>query len=178
MAKVKTITCAFDSESGVLTFNILGAESFTVETRKLSDEMSEALKIHGLVQKISDGAAIAAAKLPKDAKKAANMKRDRMIAIRDNIMNGNWRKPSEGGATVSGLIFRAYAEYAANMAEAKGKTAPTDEKLREVYEKKTRAEKLALRKVPEIAEIMERLRSESGEAASVDTDALLGELGL
>lgn len=179
MAKSKLITHAYDRETGILTFNVEGVEGFTIDTRATSDNIREAAMVHGFVQKISDAAAMPKSELPKDAKKAATVKRDAMLVVRDRLVAGDWKRPAgEGGGAVSGLIFRAYAEFATATAIAKKKPVPSDEKLREVYGAMDRAKKLSLRNVPEIAEIIERIKSERGDVTAVDTDALLGDLGI
>jgi hypothetical protein len=52
----------------------------------------------------------------------------------------------------------------------------TADELRAFLADKTDAEKTALRKNPRVAAIIEEIRAETGKAANIDTDGLLGEL--
>jgi len=71
----------------------------------------------------------------------------------------------------------AYREVMQSLA-AKQKKTVTDEKLRELYDAKSRADQLALRTNPDIAKVIERIKSErQTNSTVVDTDALLAELG-
>jgi hypothetical protein len=139
--------------------------------------------LHGLVQKISDAAAMPKSELTGNAKKDAAAKLAAMKAVVARISgpDGTWSARSgDGSSPVQGLIFRAYEEYVTARFEAAKKPVPSDETIRAQYEKMERKEKLALRNVPEIAAIIERIKSErpARDVAAVDTDALLGDLGL
>lgn len=180
MAK-KSIINVTRTDDGNITFAVDGAGEFSINPATLSDAIREAALIHGIVQKISDGAAIPKADLPDDATEAAKAKFTAMSAIRDRLVDGEWRKArGDGSAPVAGIIFRAFSEWATGMAAKAKKPAPSPEKLRATYDAKSRAEQLALRNVPEIAAIIERMKAERGEGAAkgVDASALLGELGL
>lgn len=182
MARKNALVTIAADDNGTLTFTVgNGAGSFTIEPAALSEDVRRRALIHGVVQKISDAAAIAKAELPTDPAEAAKVKFEAMQSVATRLVDGEWSKRNgEGAGPVAGLIYRAFAEWAANAAKAKKVDAPTDEQLRAVYDKKTRAEQLALRNVPAIAKIIERIKSERGasETAAVDTGALLGELGL
>lgn len=180
MAKKNSIITVDVMESGVLRFVVDGAGDFTVETFNLSEEIRRRAMDHGLVQKISDAAAIAKADLPADATEAAKVKFEAMKAVADRLAEGDWSKRSgDGSSPVAGVIFRAFVEFVTNAAKAKKRPAPSEAEIRAVYDGKDRAGQLALRNVPEIATIIERLKSERGAgAAKVDASALLGELGI
>lgn len=167
-------------DNNVLTFSVGNAGTFTVDVPSLADDIRNRAMLHGIVQKVSDAAAIAKAELTGDADKDAATKLAAMSAVAERLANGDWSKRSgDGSGPVQGIIYRAFEEYVLATAKAK-KAKVTPEQIRAVYDKKSRAEQLALRNIPEVAKIMERIRSERGAAASksVDTDALLGELGI
>lgn len=171
------ISSVYDDSTLVVTVN--GAGEITVNLAALSDDIRHRAMVHGLTQKISDAAAISKALLPTDETEAAQTKFAAMEAVANRIIEGDWKKAAgEGAGPVAGLIFRAFAEYVADVAKAKKATAPTAEKIRAVYDAKTRADQLALRNVPAIATIIDRMKSERGPVVAVDTDSLLGELGL
>lgn len=174
------ISVAHNPETNVLTFTVgEGAGSFDVPISALSDEIRNRATIHGLVQKVSDAAAMPKSELPKDKAKAAKVKFDAMSNVANRLANGEWSaRRGDGSGAVAGVIFRAFAEYVANMAKSRKKPIPDEEVIRAVYDAKSRSEQLALRNVPEIATIIERIKSERGPTVTVDTDALLGDLGI
>lgn len=180
MAKVSIISNEY--ADNILTFNVVGvAEPITIDVSALSEEIRNRAMLHGLIQKVSDAAAMPKAELTGTEIENATRKRNAMAAVAETIIAGDWSKRREGGAgPVAGIIYRAFAEFAADKAKAAKKPVPTDTQLRALYDKQDRKAQLALRNVPEIAAIIERMKSERPAAAiaAVDTSALLGELGL
>jgi hypothetical protein len=176
----KNALIAVSNDNGVLSFTVGNAGSFTIDTNALGEDIQLRARLHGIVQKVSDAAAIAKSELTGDADADALTKFNAMQSVADRLMNGEWSKRTgDGSGPVSGVIFRAFAEWVGDMSAKKKVAAPTPEKMREVYDAKTRAEQLALRNVPAIAKIIERIKSERGSnATEVDTGELLGELGL
>lgn len=168
------------AETGALLFTVGSAGSFTVDPATLADEINSRARDHGLIQKVSDAAAIAKSELTGDADKDAATKLEAMKSVAERLANGEWSKRSgDGSGPVAGIIYRAFEEWALAMAAKGKKTAPTAEKLRSVYDAKSRAEQLALRNVLAIAKIIERMKSERGtKGEMVDTAGLLGELGI
>ena len=67
-----------------------------------------------------------------------------------------------------GLLYRALCRL------YEGKKSESD--IREFLAAKTDREKAALRANSRVAEMIETIRAETGKAANVDTDAMLGEL--
>ena len=177
MAKAKLITTAIDGN--VVSFAIEGAGTINIDLAALSDEIRNRAMVHGIVQKVSDAAAIPKADLPNDPGEAARVKLDAMRAVADRLTDGEWSKRNgEGAGPVAGIIYRAFEEWALARAEA-AKKALSANQVRLAYDAKDRAGQLALRNVPEIATIIERMKSERGGTSPlVDTAALLGELGI
>ena len=181
MAKASLITSAFDAANNVLTLSVAGVGSIDVAIRDLSDDIVSRALVHGLTQKISDAAAMPKADLPDDPTEAAKTKFEAMKAVADRISgpDGEWTKRNgDGSGPVAGIIYRAFEQWAMERAK-KAKKSITPEEIRAVYDAKDRAGQLALKTVPEIAAIMERIKAERGPAKSaVDADALMGELGI
>lgn len=168
------------AENGTLTFTVGEAGSFDVNPAILADEIRERAMLHGIVQKISDAAAISKADLSGNPETDAKTKLEAMSAVAARLAEGEWSKRSgDGSGPVQGVIYRAFEEFALAKAK-KAKKELTPEQVRAVYDAKSRADQLALRTVPEIAAIIERLKSERGAKAAkaIDTDALLNDLGL
>lgn len=176
----KNSVIAVSSEGTVLTFTVGGSHSFTIDTAALSDEIRSSALNHGIVQKISDAAAMPKADLTGDAKKDAKTKFEAMRSVAERLQSGDWSKRSgDGSGPVAGIIFRAFEQWVNDMAAKSKKPAPDHDAIRARYDAMDRAGQLALRNVPAIATIIEKLKSERGStAAPVDTSALLGELGL
>lgn len=181
MARKNSLINVNVEESGSLVFTVGEAGSFTVNPAELSDDIRNRAVLHGLVQKISDAAAISKDDLTGDAAKDAATKLEAMQSVAARLAEGEWSKRSgDGSGPVQGVIYRAFEEWVIATAKAKKADAPSVETIRKVYDGKTRAEQLALRNVPAIAKIVERLKSERGAKAAkgVDTDGLLADLGL
>lgn len=173
------ITVVHNPDTNVLTFTVGEAGTIEIPVSDVPEEVRNRALLHGLVQKVSDAAAMPKSELTGNAKKDAKAKFDKMSAVATRILGGDWsRKAGDGTGQVSGIIFRAFSEYVEDMAKAKKKPIPDADKIRAVYDSKSRAGQLALRNVPEISAIMERLRSERGPSVSINTDELLGDLGL
>ncbi len=176
----KNALIAVAIENGVLTFTVGTAGTVEVAVDSLPDDIKDRAMLHGLTQKVSDAAAMPKADLTGDPVKDAETKLAAMRAVAERIASGEWSKRSgDGSGPVQGVIYRAFAEFVGNRAKKAKKDVPTEEAIRAVYDAKSRSDQLALRNVPEIAAIIERMKSERGTTgAEVDTTALLGELGL
>lgn len=154
---------------GLLKITCVSGEQLELATTTLPPELQIAAMLHGLKQKLVDAAAISR---NPDTGRAASPD-DKWAAVmevysRITAAGGTWNKTREGGAGGSGgLLFRALVRLY---------PAKTADQLREYLDGKSDAEKTALRKNPKVATVIEEIRAETGKAANVDTDELLGEL--
>lgn len=116
---------------------------------------------HGAEQKLGD--AIAGEDNIDDAILAVESVIGRLNA-------GEWTVARQGGSfSGTSILIRA-------LVEASGKTV---DEVKGFLENKSQAEKLALRRTEKLKPIIERLEAEKAtKGTPVDTDALLGELGL
>lgn len=169
----KNAIVSVEVANGNPVFTVADEGTFTVNLSGLSDEIRNRALLHGIVQKVSDAAALGKDATPGDKFAAMN-------SVADRLANGDWSKSrGDGSGPVQGIIYRAFREYVETMATKRKKPVPSDEEIRAVYDAKDRAEQLALRKVPEIADIIERIKAEKGSTGqTVDVDNLLGDLGL
>jgi hypothetical protein len=137
-----------------------------IQIGDLTSAIQEQALLHGLKQKMVDAAAIS--RNPDTGRSATiDDKFNAMKEVHDRLHSGSWNKVRDGGSgTKGGLLFRALCMmYPDKTAEA----------IRAFLDKKTAAEKTALRNTKKIADIILTLKDdEAGE--DVDTDAMLNEL--
>jgi len=122
--------------------------------------------MHGFKQKLVDAAAMSC---NPDTGRPATID-DKYNAVREvyeRLSHNEWNKTREGGATSGGLLFRALCELYSTK---------TPEQIREFMDKKSPAEQAALRSVPKISAIIDRIKAESAKSSGIDTDALLDGL--
>lgn len=91
----------------VITFHVRDAGSFEIDTANLSPGIMVQAALHGIIQKVSDGAAIG--RDPETGKPASPAdKQARMQAIANGLEKGEWRRKATGErATVGGVLFEA-----------------------------------------------------------------------
>lgn len=126
------------------------------------EDVVQRLAAHGAEQKLGDS--IAGEQDVNDAVLAFD-------DVLNRLNNGEWTKERQGGSfTGTSVLIRA-------LVEASGKTI---EEIKAFLENKSQAEKIALRRSEKLKPIIERLEAEKAKTSKnqVDTDALLGELGL
>ena len=96
----------------VITFNVLGVGALTLNTSRVHPEVMERAAIHGLIQRISDKAALG---FDKDLGRyaTAQEKYDAMSGLVAHYMSGSaeWSMRESGGEPKeSGLTYRALAQ--------------------------------------------------------------------
>lgn len=149
-----------------LTF--ANGQTMSMDSSQLASHVYQYAAMHGLKQKLVDAAAIS--RNPETGRAASiEDKYEAVRAVFDRLLAGQWNAPREGGGGAGGLLFRALCRMYAGKKD--------EDAIREFLESKTDAEKTALRKNPKVAAIIEEIRAETGKAANIDTDELLGELG-
>jgi hypothetical protein len=156
--------------SGLVSFVVDGLEPINLTVGDLPDAVTSRALFHGIIQKVSDAAALGKDATPAD-KHAA------MQSVVDRLVSGDWNKRSGDGSdsAPAGIIFRAFYQFAMDRAAKAKKPVPAEEAVRALYDSKTRSEQLAIRNIPEVKAIMETMRT--AKASSVDVDSLLAELG-
>jgi len=154
-------------DNGVLTVAIAGAGTINLTIAELSDDVRNRAMVHGLLQKVSDAAAIPKADLPIDPTDAAKVKFEAMNAVASRLIDGEWSKRAgDGSGPVAGIIYRAFEEWVNAQFTAAKKPIPAADVTRAKYDVMERSKQLALRNVPAIAAIIERMKSERGAAAT------------
>lgn len=168
-AIVSVETC-YENDAMGATFYVEGLAPLILDVAALNTDVTRRALIHGLVQKVSDAAALGKDATPAD-KHAA------MQSVIERLNAGDWNKRSGDGSdsAPAGIIFRAFYQFAMDRAAKAKKPVPAEEAVRALYDSKTRSEQLAIRNIPEVKAIMETMRT--AKASSVDVDSLLAELG-
>lgn len=160
-----TITATIIDNTLALTF--ANGETLTMRGDALTSDVQQYALMHGLKQKLVDAAAISR---NTETGRPATVE-DKYQAVKtvyDRLLAGAWNATREGGGATGGLLLQALVRMYAGR--------KTPDELRAFLADKTDAEKTALRKNPRVALIIEDIRAETGKAASIDTDGLLGEL--
>ena len=160
-----TITATIDGQTLTLTF--VNGETLTLRADALNTDIQAQAIMHGLKQKLVDAAAISR---NLETGRAASVE-DKFQAVKtvyDRLLTGSWNATREGGGATGGLLLQALCRMYAGR--------KTPDELKAFLVDKSDAEKTALRKNPRVAQIIEEIRAETGKAANIDTDELLGEL--
>lgn len=148
----------------ILHFNVLGVGALHLNMDNVSGEVRVHAAIHGMIQRISDAAAIS--RNPDTGKPAtAQEKFDRMATLIEHYNSGTseWSRVGQGGGNKGGYLFRALQILYPNR--------PVDE-LKSWMDKKSKSEQAALRASPKIRAIIDTFVEDS----DIDTDAMLDEL--
>jgi hypothetical protein len=167
VARVPAITADIFGDTLTLTFS--DGRVLSLDTTTLSDDIKQAAMMHGLKQKLVDGAAIA--RNPETGRSATL--EDKFQAVKeiyDRITDAtapSWNKgrggEGDGGNT---LLLRA-------LCKMSGKSPAV---MASLLETKTKEEKKALRANPKVAAIIAELQAEKLAQQGIDGEALLDEL--
>ena len=161
------ITNETDGRPCALHLKFADGEELAITASQLTNNVMEYAVFHGLKQKLVDAAAIS--RNPETGRAASvEDKYQAVKTVYDRLLAGQWNAVREGGGATGGLLLQALVRMYAGR--------KTPDELKTFLADKSDAEKTALRKNPRVAAIIEDIRAETGKAASIDTDELLGEL--
>lgn len=153
-------------EIGKLDLQFKDGRFLELDANKLSNEILSQAIMHGLKQKLVDAAAIT--RDPETGRSATiQTKYDAIEAIIARLMGGEWNK-NRSGVPTGGLLKRALVQMYAGR-----KTA---EQIEAFLAGKSDKEKTALRKNPQVAEIIESLRAADAKDSGEELPDLLAEL--
>jgi hypothetical protein len=167
-ARVPAITA--DIFGSVLTLTFADGRVLTLDTATLTDDIRHAAMLHGLKQKLVDGAAIA--RNPETGRSATlDDKFNAVREIYDRITDPAapaWNKGRSGGEGDGSntLLLRA-------LCKMSGKSPAV---MAALLESKTKEEKKALRANPKVAAIIAEIQAERLAQQGIDGEALLDEL--
>ena len=161
-ARAKQITSKIDNEKLTLTITVVGKEPIIIGVKDLDQDMVNMATLHGLKQKIVDAAALGASYSTREKYEAMSVVVERITGEFPS-----WNVRSEGGGSVTGLLFRAlcrlYPEKDPSV-------------LRAYHDGLSKSEQCALRKNPKVAVVIEELKAEKVDTKGVDSDLLLDAL--
>ena len=161
------VTNETDGRPCALHLKFADGEELAITASQLTNNVMEYAVFHGLKQKLVDAAAIS--RNPETGRAASvEDKYQAVKTVYDRLLAGQWNAVREGGGATGGLLLQALVRMYAGR--------KTPDELKTFLADKSDAEKTALRKNPRVAAIIEDIRAETGKAASIDTDELLGEL--
>jgi hypothetical protein len=167
-ARIPAITADIFGNTLTLTFS--DGRVLALDAATLSDEIKQAAMMHGLKQKLVDGAAIA--RNPETGRSATlDDKFNAVLEIYSRITDMTapaWNKGRMAGEGDGGntLLLRA-------LCKMSGKSPAV---MAAALENKTKAEKAALRTNPKVAAIIAELQAERLAQQGIDGAALLDEL--
>ena len=162
----KTIDATVNTNTMTLQLMFSNGEAIVIDTGMLTVDICNQALMHGLKQKLVDAAAIS--RNPDTGRSATvDDKYNAVLEVAERLRAGQWNKSrGEGSGTSGGLLFRALCQlYSDKSADA----------IKAFLDKKTTAEKAALRATPKIAAIIDTLRAAKG--SDIDADDMLAELG-
>lgn len=145
-------------EGTVLTMAFADGSTITIDAANLSDDIRQQAMMHGIKQKVGDGAAISCN--PETGRSATPTdKYNAALEIALRLRDGNWNKTREGGPTSSagGILFRALCLVYATK---------TPEQIRATMESKTKEELAVLRKLPKVVAVIASLKPASADTES------------
>lgn len=164
------VTHRLEAEGRAIVFVVKDAGEVTLDLGKLSNAVFTRAATHGLIQRVSDRAAIG--RDPKTFKPVDPMvKLEAMRGLVEHYHTGteDWAMVRVGGGAGPGQetlwLVAALREIYPQR---------TEEQLRSWLGKRTKAEKAALMTSDKVGPVVERLRSEAGEG--VKAEELLSEL--
>lgn len=159
-----TVDTNADNPGVTLTFS--NGERLSIHMGHLSPAMQIQATLHGLKQKLVDAAAISR---NPDTGRSATID-DKYNAVRevyDRLLSGQWNKiRTDGATTKGGLLFRALCLMYADK---------TPDAIKAFLDKKTPAEKTALRNTARIASIIATFKADEIDDG-IDADTMLDEL--
>ena len=161
------VTNETDGRPCALHLKFANGQELAITASQLTTHVMEYAIFHGLKQKLVDAAAIS--RNPETGRAATvEDKYQAVKTVYDRLLSGQWNAAREGGGATGGLLLQALCRMYAGR--------KTPDELKAFLADKSDAEKTALRKNPRVAQIIEDIRAETGKAANIDTDELLGEL--
>lgn len=168
---VKKSAIQADLFNSTLTLTFANGEEVVVDASKLSENIRHAAMMHGLKQKLVDGAAIArnieTGRSASIEDKHAAVKK---IAERLMLDTGTWNEKKDAGTATGGsgnILVRALLHM----------TGKDESYVKDFLDNKTKEEKAALRKNPKVMAAIAELNAAT-VSNGINTESLLGELGV
>ena len=164
--RTPAIDATISDDRGTLSLAFSNGQTLSMHVSQIGVDVAAYALMHGLKQKLVDAAAISR---NPDTGRSATID-DKYNAVRevyDRLLSGHWNKTrADGASTKGGLLFRALCLMYADK---------TPDAIKAFLDKKTAAEKTALRNTAKIAAIIATLKEDVADDG-IDADSLLDEL--
>lgn len=154
--------------NGVIRFNVLGVGALFLNMDNVSQDVANRAAIHGMIQRISDAAAI-----PRNTETGQSAtpeeKYEAMRKLVEHYESGTteWsRKPAAGEGSKGGLLFKALCI----MSPSK-----SPDEIRDWMASKTKAQLAVIRTSAKVAAVIDSIRPKD---ESIDVDAMMDELDI
>lgn len=159
------VTTLVNEDIGEIVFNVRDAGTLTLHVERLSNENRGYAEIHGLIQRVSDGAALSRNRQTgKPASPADKLAAMQEIVTHLESGSKEWRL----AGTARGL-----GDYSILVQALVAHTGKSQDAIRAYLEKKTTSEQRTILNSEKILPIANRIRAEA--AKNVDTDELLAD---
>ena len=163
--RTPAIDATISDDRGTLSLAFSNGQTLSMHVSQIGVDVAAYALMHGLKQKLVDAAAISR---NPDTGRSATID-DKYNAVRevyDRLLSGQWNKNRDAGSgTKGGLLFRALCAIYEDK---------TPEAIKAFLDKKTPAEKTALRNTAKIAAIIATFKTD--DDGDIDADTLLDEL--
>lgn len=162
------LSIAYDPLTKIMTMAWSDGVRAELDVSKLSDDVLEQAKIHGLRQKLGDAAAMS--RNPETGQSATIAdKRSRVEAVAQYLRDGHWTAPTRATPETSSRAILVEALCRLNTSADRAKIA-------DAIAAKTPAEIAAMSAVPRVASVIAAIRAERSAVSAESAESMLDEL--
>ena len=162
------LSITYDSLTKIMTMAWSDGVRAELDVSKLSDDVLEQARIHGLRQKLGDAAAMS--RNPETGQSATIAdKRARVDAVAQYLRDGHWTAPTRATPETSNRAILVDALCRLNTSADRAKIA-------DAIAAKTPAEIAAMSAVPRVASVIAAIRAERSAVSAESAESMLDEL--
>lgn len=162
------LSITYNSLTKIMTMAWSDGVRVGLDVSKLSDDVLEQARIHGLRQKLGDAAAMS--RNPETGQSATIAdKRNRVDAVAQYLRDGHWTAPTRATPETSNRAILVDALCRLNTSADRAKIA-------DAIAAKTPAEIAAMSAVPRVASVIAAIRAERSAVSAESAESMLDEL--
>ena len=167
------VSNGYESGNGVMTFDVDGIGKLVLDTMRLDDDIRARAMYHGFEQKVRDAAAIGYKQKDGTIRRPTNQEKfDAMAEVVATLESGEWNKRREGTAE-TGLLFEALCRL---YDGEHGKSKREPEAIRKWLDERDDKAKAGLRRLKQVADLMNEIRAERNPDAVEAAEELLDSI--